>query len=123
MRSPVRSRRIASTHSVSASGGSIGASAWRSAWSAVHAPGQRTKRPPDSSSSEAAVCAIATGVRRRTTCVHPRASRSVAIANALSALTESRISAMVSEKNAISQPRASTSRTQSRYARTGSAGS
>ena len=93
---------MASTHSVSAVGGSAGGKPKRWACSAVAAPGQRTIRPPDSSSSEASVCAMVTGLRSRTTCVHPSAMRWEARAKAAMAVTESRMRAMVSEKKAIS---------------------
>ena len=93
---------MASTHSVSAVGGSTGGKPKRLACRAVAAPGQRTIRPPDSSSREASVWAMVTGLRSRTTCVQPSVMRCEARAKAVMAVTESRMSARVSEKNAIS---------------------
>ena len=63
----------------------------RAACLCVQAPMVSAKRPPVSSSMVAAVCAITSGLRRRTTCVVPRLMRSVASPKAVMAETESRL--------------------------------
>jgi hypothetical protein len=73
----------------------------------VHAPGASTMRPPVSSSSEARLWAMTTGLRNRTTWVQPRAIFVVARPRAVIAVTESRLQSTVSEKKAMSYPRRS----------------
>jgi hypothetical protein len=72
------------------------------AWVLVQAPGASSSRPPVSSSRAAAVWAMTSGVRSRVIWVQPMVRRSVASPMAVSEVTESRISSIVSEKKPIS---------------------